>query len=107
MARISQAVRRAVVFTGFTFLLGSALPQALAQSKAAVLLPGSINDQSWNAVGYSVVTKLKGMGYDTAYSENVQPADYIEAMKDFARRGYSPVVGHTGRFLSAAQRVGP
>jgi simple sugar transport system substrate-binding protein/basic membrane protein A len=87
-------------------LLGSVLPPAHAQGKAAVLLPGSINDQSWNAVGYSVVTRLKSMGFDTAYSENVQPADYIEALKDFARRGYSPVVGHTGRFLSAAQRVG-
>ena len=88
-------------------LLALFLAGAVHAQKAAVLLPGSINDQSWNAVGYSVVTKLKGMGFDTAYSENVQPADYIEAMKDFARRGYSPVVGHTGRFLSAAQRVGP
>ena len=28
-------------------------------------------------------------------------------MKDYARRGYSPIIGHSGRFLSAAQRVGP
>jgi basic membrane protein A len=89
------------------FLFAFCLAGAASAQKAAVLLPGSINDQSWNAVGYSVVTRLKTMGFDTAYSENVQPADYIEAMKDFARRGYSPVVGHTGRFLSAAQRVGP
>ena len=44
---------------------------------------------------------------DIAYSENVQAADHIEAMKDYARKGYSPVIGHSGRFLSAAQRVGP
>jgi len=78
-----------------------------AQSKAAVLLPGSINDQSWNAQGYAGVEKLKAMGWEVAYSENVQPADMVEALRDYARRGYGLVIGHTGRFLSAAQRVGP
>jgi basic membrane protein A len=28
-------------------------------------------------------------------------------MRDYARRGFNPVIGHSGRFLSAAQRVGP
>jgi simple sugar transport system substrate-binding protein/basic membrane protein A len=103
---MTRTARKAFVLAGF-LILNCWLPQAIAQGKAAVLLPGSINDQSWNALGYGVVIKLKSMGFDTAYSENVQPADYIEALKDFARRGYSPVIGHTGRFLSAAQRVGP
>jgi len=75
--------------------------------KVAMLLPGSINDQSWNAAGYAGLVKLKEQGMEIAYSENVQAADHIEAMKDYARRGYSPVIGHSGRFLSAAQRVGP
>src|SRR5262245_57921148 len=102
-----QPSRWILVLAAFFLLAAGFVGQPRAQGKAAVLLPGSINDQSWNAFGYGVVTKLKAMGYDTAYSENVQPADYIEALKDFARRGYSPVIGHTGRFLSAAQRVGP
>lgn len=75
--------------------------------KVAMLLPGSINDQSWNAAGYLGLQKLKGRGMEIAYSENVQAADHIEAMKDYARRGFSPIIGHSGRFLSAAQRVGP
>lgn len=79
----------------------------LAQNKAAVLLPGSINDQSWNAQGFQGVQKLKAMGWDVAYTENVQAADMVEALRDYARRGYGLVIGHTGRFLSAAQRVGP
>ena len=79
-----------------------------AQSgKVAMLLPGSINDQSWNAAGYAGLQKLKAQGMEVAYSENVQAADHIEAMKDYARKGFSPVIGHSGRFLSAAQRVGP
>jgi len=75
--------------------------------KVAMLLPVSINDQSWNAAGYAGLQKLKEQGFEVAYSENVQAADHIEAMKDYARRGFSPVIGHSGRFLSAAQRVGP
>jgi basic membrane protein A len=79
-----------------------------AQSgKVAMLLPGSINDQSWNAAGYAGLQKLKAQGMEVAYSENVQAADHIEAMKDYARKGFSPIIGHSGRFLSAAQRVGP
>ena len=71
-----------------------------------MLLPGSINDQSWNAVGYKGLLKLKADGWDTAYSENVQAADEVQALRDYARRGYDLVIGHTGRFLSAATRVG-
>jgi basic membrane protein A and related proteins len=74
--------------------------------KVAMLLPGSINDQSWNAVGYKGLMKLKATGWDTAYSENVQAADEVEALRDYAKRGYDLVIGHTGRFLSAATRVG-
>ena len=71
-----------------------------------MLLPGA-SDQSWNAAGYAGLLKLKDAGLEIAYSENVQAADHVEAMKDYARRGFSPVIGHSGRFLSAAQRVGP
>ena len=37
---------------------------------------GSINDQSWNASGYAGLIKLREMGMEVAYSENVQPADH-------------------------------
>lgn len=86
---------------------GLAAVPAHAQGKVAMVLPGSINDQSWNASGYAAMVKLKDKGSETAYSENVPPADHIESMKDYARRGFNPVIGHSGRFLSAAQRVGP
>jgi len=80
---------------------------ASAQDKAAVLLPGSINDQSWNAQGYAGVSRLKEKGWDVAYSENVQPADMAQALQDYARKGYTLIIGHTGRFLSPMQLVGP
>jgi basic membrane protein A and related proteins len=89
------------------FALNLAPVNAPAQDKAAVLLPGSINDQSWNAQGYAGVVRLKEKGWDVAYSENVQPADMAQALEDYARKGYTLLIGHTGRFLSPMQLVGP
>jgi simple sugar transport system substrate-binding protein/basic membrane protein A len=88
--------------------LAVAIPMSsFGQDKAAVLLPGSINDQSWNAQGYEGVKKLKSTGWDVAYSENVQPADMAQALEDYASKGYTLIIGHTGRFLSPMEMVGP
>lgn len=97
--------RRFAVAIASAGMLTAAWLQADA-GKIAMLLPGSINDQSWNSAGYKSLLKLKSAGWSTAYSENVQPADEVEALRDYARRGYDVVIGHTGRFLSAAMRVG-
>lgn len=83
------------------------LHSAFAQEKAAFLFPGSINDQSWNAQGYQGVERLKSLGWEVAYSENVQAADMVESMRHYARLKHNIVIGHSGRFLSAAQRVAP
>jgi simple sugar transport system substrate-binding protein/basic membrane protein A len=106
----SEVARRwpKVIALGAALVAAAGSPQAArAQSKAAFLLPGSINDQSWNAQGYQGAEKLKSMGWDIAYTENVQAADMVEGLRDYARRNFNVVIGHTGRFLSAAQRVGP
>lgn len=81
------------------FGLAIAAQSAMAQTKVAMLLPGSINDQSWNAQGYAGLMKIKDSGYQVAYSENVPAADHVEAMRDYARQGYKIVIGHSGRFL--------
>src|SRR5438552_6472842 len=102
--------RPAVIVLATVLALGFGATSVLSQGapgKVAMLLPGSVNAQSWNAAGYAGLLKLKDKGMEIAYSENVQAADHVEAMKDYARRGFSPVIGHSGRFLSAAQRVGP
>jgi simple sugar transport system substrate-binding protein/basic membrane protein A len=80
---------------------------AAADDKAAILLPGSINDQSWNALGYSILLSLKPHGFTTAYSENVSDADEAEALRDYAGQGYNIVMGHSGRFVSAMEQVAP
>ena len=92
-------------------LVGAALltlpVAARADDKAAILLPGSINDQSWNALGYSILQSLKGHGFEGAYSENVADADEVEALRDYANRGFEIVIGHSGRFVSAIEQVAP
>ena len=65
-------------FLGLTTVVTS---PALADDKAAILLPGSINDQSWNALGYAILESLKPHGFTTAYSENVADADEAEALR--------------------------
>src|SRR5271170_1578040 len=59
---------------------------AKAEDKAAILLPGSANDQSWNALGYSILKSLEPHGFKTAYSENVSDADEAEALRDYANQ---------------------
>jgi simple sugar transport system substrate-binding protein/basic membrane protein A len=78
---------------------------AAAADKAAILLPGSINDQSWNALGYSILKSLEPHGFTTAYTENVADADEGEALRDYANQGYNIVMGHSGRFVSAMEQV--
>lgn len=85
--------------------LGTSL--AAAEDKAAILLPGSINDQSWNALGYSILLALKPHGFATAYSENVADADEAEALRSYSGQGYTIVMGHSGRFVSAMEQVAP
>jgi simple sugar transport system substrate-binding protein/basic membrane protein A len=80
---------------------------AEAEDKAAILLPGSANDQSWNALGYSILKSLEPHGFKTAYSENVSDADEGEALRDYANQGYEIVMGHSGRFVSAMEQVAP
>jgi simple sugar transport system substrate-binding protein/basic membrane protein A len=80
---------------------------AKAEDKAAILLPGSINDQSWNALGYAILKSLESHGFKTAYSENVSDADEAEALRDYASQGYLMVMGHSGRFVSAMEQVAP
>lgn len=82
-------------------------PGYAADYKAAILLPGSINDQSWNALGYEILKSLESRGFKTAYTENVSDAEETEALRDYASQGFDIVMGHSGRFVSAMEQVGP
>ncbi len=109
-AKRAVSSRSLIVCAAAACLIGGPIAGAALAAdapKAAMLLPGSFNDQSWNAAGYSGLMKIKAMGFDTAVSENVPDSDDATAMADYAQHGFNVVLAHSGRFLSAAQQVGP
>lgn len=97
----------AAAAAGMLSLAAVAPTSAHAEDKAAILLPGSANDQSWNALGYAILKSLEPRGFKTAYTENVADADEAEAVRDYASQGYNVVLGHSGRFVSAMEQVAP
>jgi basic membrane lipoprotein Med (substrate-binding protein (PBP1-ABC) superfamily) len=107
---IARSLRSILIGAASAGLLASAAATTsatAAEPKAAILLPGSINDQSWNALGFSILQSLKPHGFATAYSENVSDADEAEALRGYANQGYGIVMGHSGRFVSAMEQVAP
>lgn len=102
--------RRTVLTAAATCIAASATltTAAFAEgiTKAAIVMPGSISDKGWNAAGYDGLTKAgEALGFETAVSEKVEQPDQIEALSDYARRGYDLVIGHGGEFQDAVERV--
>lgn len=67
--------------------------------KVALLLPGSANDKSWNQIGYDALQLVaQETGAEVSFSENVSPADQLQAMRDYAGKGYDVIIGHSGQY---------
>ena len=74
--------------------------------QVAIVLPGVITDGGWNQSGLEGIQTLEeSIGAETAYVEQVAQADQVEALADFARRGYDVVIGHGGQFDAAILQV--
>jgi basic membrane protein A len=79
---------------------------AAEKFRVAIVLPGSITDQSFNQTGYEGLKRIeKELGAEVAYTENVSDADQVENLRDYARRGYDLVIAHGGQFDDAALKV--
>jgi basic membrane protein A and related proteins len=84
----------------------TATPALSQDFKAAIVMPGNITDQSWNQTGYEGIMRAKEvLGIEVAYSERVHQPDQLEALTDYARRGYNVVIGHGGEFVDAVERA--
>jgi basic membrane protein A and related proteins len=76
--------------------------------KIAMVLPGPITDQAWNAGGKAALDMLgEKFNAETAYQDNVQQTDFVEVFRDFASQGFNIVIGHGNQFADAALAVGP
>ena len=76
--------------------------------KMVLILPGPINDQSWNATNYSgLVATNEELGTNMEYIENVQASDYESTFRNYAERGYDLIMAAGTQFDEAANKVAP
>lgn len=87
--------------------LGAAVTSSGAGDfKIAGVLPGSINDRGFVQFVYEgLVEGARRTGGEMAYSENVKHSDQEEAIRDYARRDYSIIIGAGGEFVDAAKNA--
>jgi len=82
--------------------------KASGDYKMVLILPGPINDQSWNAANYAgLVACNRDLGTHMEYVENVQPSDFESIFRNYGERGYDLVMAAGTQFDEAAQRIAP
>lgn len=75
--------------------------------KVALVLPGVITDNGWNAAAYSgLMAAQEQYGVEVAYSESVPLPDYESTYRDYASKGYNLIIGHGSEFADVTLTVG-
>jgi basic membrane lipoprotein Med (substrate-binding protein (PBP1-ABC) superfamily) len=90
----------------------SATAKSSAQSdsvfKVALLTPGPISDQSWNAGAYAGLRAIAdSFKTVTSHIQTKTPADFEENFRHYGTEGFDLVFGHGFEFQDAAGRVAP
>ena len=76
--------------------------------RVALLTPGPISDQAWNAGAYQGLMRIRdSLGAQTSHIQVKTPADFEENFRQYAASGYALVIGHGFEFQDAAARVAP
>lgn len=76
--------------------------------KIVLLLPGQINDQSWNASNYAGVLECNSkLGTNMEFVESVQPQDFESAFREYGEKGYDVVMAAGSQFDESCLRVAP
>ena len=76
--------------------------------KIVLILPGPINDQSWNATNYAGLVQCnKALGTKMEYVESVQASDFESTFRNYASRGYDLIMAAGTQFDEAANKVAP
>lgn len=76
--------------------------------EVALLSPGPISDAGWNAAAYEGLLAVRDqLGAEVSQAETRTPAEFEQAFRDYARRGFALVIGHGFEFQDAAARVAP
>jgi basic membrane protein A len=98
-----------ILFLSLVLVLSLSAPifaQDASEYDMVLILPGSIDDQSWNATNYAgLLAANEELGTNIEYVENVQASDYESTMRNYAQRGYDLILAAGTQFDEAAQRV--
>ncbi len=79
-----------------------------ATFKVALLTPGPISDQSWNASAYRGLQLIRdSLGASVSHIHTTTPAQFEENFRQYGAEGYALVFGHGFEFQDAAMRVAP
>jgi basic membrane protein A and related proteins len=82
-------------------------PPAADTFRVALLTPGPVSDAGWNALAYEGLIKIRDtMHAEVSQIETKTPAEFEEAFRDYASRGFQLIFGHGFEFQDAAARVG-
>lgn len=74
----------------------------------ALLTPGPISDQSWNAGAYAGLLRIRdSLAARTSHIQTRTPAEFAENFRQYGEQGYALVFGHGFEFQDAAFLVGP
>lgn len=97
-----------LIFAGGSQEMASGEKGGASDYKIVLMLPGPINDQSWNATNYSgLVACNEDLGTNMEYIENVQASDYESTFRNYAERGYDLIMAAGTQFDDAANKVAP
>lgn len=76
--------------------------------KVALLTPGAINDQSWNAGAYQGLMRIHdSLGALVSHIQTKTPAEFEDNFRQYGNQGYTIVFGHGFEYQDAAKRVAP
>jgi basic membrane protein A len=76
--------------------------------KVALLTPGPVSDQSWNAGAYQGLMRIRdSLGAQVSNIQTKTPAEFEENFRQYGAQGYSLVFGHGFEYQDAAKRVAP
>ena len=79
-----------------------------AAFRVALLTPGPISDQSWNAGAYQGLLRIRdSLGAQVSQIQTRTPADFEENFRQYGAQGYDLVIGHGFEFQDPAERVAP
>ena len=76
--------------------------------KAAIILPGTIQDNGWNTMGYFGITEVgRELKIETSYSEWVSVPDADRVAREYIAAGYNIIYFHGGEYVSVVEKLAP